>query len=71
MYLMEVGMSEKDAYTIIMEASRGRLTSQDRYKGKKIISVIDVALDAINELNMEIARLNYIIKKMERDNQNP
>lgn len=56
-------MAEKDAYTILLEASQGKLNSSDLYKGKPVNSVIDVALDAINELEMEIQRLNYIIRQ--------
>ncbi len=55
-------MADKCAYTILLEASHGRLSSSDLYKGKKITSVIDVALDAIIDLEMEIKRLNYIIR---------
>ncbi|GEM_PF-2382374 len=56
-------MAEKDAYTILLEASQGKLNSSDLYKGKPVNSVIEVALDAINELEMEIQRLNYIIRQ--------
>ncbi|RJT50270.1 hypothetical protein [Rahnella variigena] len=56
-------MAEKDAYSILLEASHGKLNSSDLYKGKPVNSVIEVALDAINELEMEIQRLNYIIRQ--------
>lgn len=56
-------MAEKDAYSILLEASQGKLNSSDLYKGKPVNSVIEVALDAINELEMEIQRLNYIIRQ--------
>lgn len=56
-------MAEKDAYSILLEASYGKLNSNDLYKGKPINSVIEVALDAINELEIEIQRLNYIIRQ--------
>lgn len=56
-------MAEKDAYTILLEASQGKLNSSDLYKGKPVNSVIEVAVDAINELEMEIQRLNYIIRQ--------
>lgn len=65
---MEDFMAEKDAYTILLEASYGKLTSSDLYKGKPINSVIDVALDAINELQLEIQRLNYIIRQKNKQN---
>lgn len=59
-------MAEKDAYTILLEASHGRLSSDDRYKGKPVSSVIDVALDAICDLESEIERLKYLLRKVER-----
>lgn len=63
---MGTRMAEKDAYTILLEASHGKLTSSDLYKGKPISSVINVALDAINDLEMEIQRLKYIIRQKEK-----
>lgn len=61
-------MAEKDAYSILLEASHGKLNSNDLYKGKRINSVIEVALDAMNELEMEIQRLNYIIRQKNKRN---
>jgi len=56
-------MAEKDAYTILLEASQGKLCSADRYKGKPISSVIIVALDTINDLELEIERLKFLLRQ--------
>lgn len=59
-------LAEKNAYIILLEASHGKLTSSDLYKGKPISSLIDIALDAIRDLEAEIHRLNYIIWQLKK-----
>lgn len=51
----------KDCQSILLKATQGQLCSEDRYKGKQVISVLDVALDVINDLEQEINRLDAII----------
>lgn len=59
-------MAEKDAQTILILASQGGLCSDDHYKGKPVNSVIDVALDAIIDLEMEIKRLKYLLRQKDK-----
>ncbi|KQN52781.1 hypothetical protein AB6869_25040 [Rahnella rivi] len=56
-------MAEKDAYSILLEASHGKLCSADLYKGKPISSVINVALDAIIDLETEVKRLKFLLRQ--------
>ncbi|MFF6013049.1 hypothetical protein [Rahnella sp. R3(2024)] len=56
-------MAEKDAYSILLEASHGKLCSADLYKGKPISSVIYVALDAIIDLETEVKRLKFLLRQ--------
>ncbi|MBF7982032.1 MULTISPECIES: hypothetical protein [Rahnella] len=58
----------KDGQSILLKATQGQLCSEDRYKGKQVISVLDVALDVINDLEQEINRLNAIIRQIEGKN---
>ncbi|NMP28879.1 hypothetical protein GW590_18635 [Rahnella sp. SAP-1] len=55
-------MADKEALTILLNASRGRLDSNDTYRGKKIGSLIEIAIDEIQFLQVEVKRLNYLIK---------
>jgi len=56
-------MAEKDAYSILLEASHGKFCSADLYKGKPISSVINVALDAIIDLETEVKRLKFLLRQ--------
>lgn len=56
-------MAEKDAHSILLAASYGNLCSADLYKGKPISSLIDVALDAIVDLENEIERLKFLLRQ--------
>ncbi len=60
-------MPDKDAQTILMRAAHGVLCSEDHYKGRPVDSVIDVALDAITDLEMEIKRLNYLLRQKDKN----
>lgn len=56
-------MADKDAQSILLNAIHGRLDSNDRYKGKPVTSVIEVALDALIEQENEIKRLRFLLRK--------
>lgn len=56
-------MADSDAHSILLNASHGRLCSADRYKGKPVSSLVDVALDAIVELETEIVRLKVLLSR--------
>lgn len=56
-------MPENDAHSILLNASHGRLCSSDLYKGKPVSSLVDVALDAIVELETEIVRLKVLLSR--------
>lgn len=56
-------MTEKDASTIPLQVAHGRLNSDDRYKGRPVSPVIGVALDALNDLEREIAHLKYLLRQ--------
>jgi len=59
----------KDGQSILLKAAQGQLCSDDRYKGKSVTSVLAVALDVIKDLELEISRLNTIIREMGEKNQ--
>jgi hypothetical protein len=55
--------SEVSRLSVAIHASHGRLCSSDLYKGKPVSSLVDVALDAIVELETEIVRLKVLLSR--------